>query len=201
MYRTGVLHRSPHTDTAFRSFLPDKIDILLRLQAEESAKRSFRLRVSSGVKYAFASSLRRSPSNYDRGRGVQRVQPCQWGLPTRTRRALRRGGIPDRPSARGYSASWEPPFASAQGGTWRSGSESTPDLLPREKSERSSGAVEDRVSQRGNSGTAVYGRKHHQSYARIHGLKAVALRCSACNVVAFWQGHATSRSKVWACLL
>ena len=45
------------------------------------------MRVSSGVKYAFASSCHRSPPNCDRGSALQRVQPCQSGLPTRTRRA------------------------------------------------------------------------------------------------------------------
>ena len=45
------------------------------------------MRVSSGAKYAFASSRHRSPPNCDRGSALHRVQPCQRGLPSRTRRA------------------------------------------------------------------------------------------------------------------
>ena len=126
------------------------------MNGEDSAKRSSRLRVSSALKYAFAWSVRRWPPNYDRGSAFQRIQPGQTGLPTRTRRALQRDGIPLRPSAAGYSACWVPPFASDQlAGTWRSGS---PALLPRGKSERSSGAVKDRVRQRGNAVNHRHGR-------------------------------------------
>ena len=87
---------------------------------------------------------------------VQRIQPGQAGLPTRTRRAFRRNGIPLHSSAAGYSACWVPPFASDPwAGTWRSGS---PALLPRGESPRSGGAVEDRVRQRGNAVTHRYGK-------------------------------------------
>ena len=148
------------------------------VEAGDSPKRSSRLHISSGAKYAFASSRHRLPPDCDRRCAFQRVQPCQSGLPSRTRRVwferallsrhherrgasferLRQDGIPFHPSTAGYSARTVPPFASDPwAGTWRSGSESTPDLLPREKSRRSRGAVEDGVSRRGNSGNAVYG--------------------------------------------
>ena len=48
------------------------------------------MRVSSALNYAFAWGVRQWPSSYDPGRAFQRVQPGQRGLPTRTRRALRR---------------------------------------------------------------------------------------------------------------
>ena len=132
------------------------------------------MRVSSALKYAFAWGVQRWPPNYDRGSAFQRIQPGQTGLPTRTCRALRRGGIPSQPSAAGYSACWVPPFASDPwAGTWRSGSESTPDLLPRGESPRSGGAVEDRVRQRGNSDRPLYGGLWNQAYGRIPTL----LRC------------------------
>ncbi|NKE38087.1 GNAT family N-acetyltransferase [Natronococcus sp. JC468] len=47
-------------------------------------------------------------------------------------------------------------------------------------------AREDDISQRGNSGTSGYGRQLQQAYARIHGLKAVALRCAPYNPVNQW---------------
>ena len=122
----------------------------------DSPKGSSRLRVSSALKYAFAWGVQRWPPNYDRGSALQRIQPGQTGLPTRTRRALQQDGIPLRPSAAGYSACWVPPFASDPwAGTWRSG---VPALLPRGESERSSGAVEDRVRQRGNAVNHRHGR-------------------------------------------
>ncbi|AXR76213.1 hypothetical protein AArc1_5012 (plasmid) [Natrarchaeobaculum sulfurireducens] len=102
-----------------------------------------------------------------------------------------------RRSTAGYSARTVPRFASPE--VWRNRRFRCPrgtgfrlvlrrglvrsDLLPREKSRRSRSAVEDGVSQCGNSGTAVYGIQPNQAYARIHGLQAVALRCSACNCV------------------
>ena len=49
------------------------VDILPALKGEDSPTGSSRLRVSSGVKYAFASSRHRSPPNCDRGRAFQRA--------------------------------------------------------------------------------------------------------------------------------
>ncbi len=79
-----------------------------------------------------------------------------------------------RRSTAGYSTRTVPRFASPEAlrrGLGRS------DLFPREKSERSSGAVEDGVSRRGNSGTAVDGRKWHRAYGSIPTLKDGAFSC------------------------
>jgi len=77
------------------------IDLLPPLQGWNSPKGSSRLRVSSALKYAFAWGVQRSPSGYDPGRALQRVQPGQTGLLTRTRRALRRPEYQFRPPRSG----------------------------------------------------------------------------------------------------
>jgi len=143
-------------------YLP--LDILPALKGEDSPKGSSRLRVSSVVKYAFASHVSGCRPIVTEG---VRYSAC-----SRVKAAFRPGHAGRfhgtntvRPSTAGYSARTVPPFASDPwAGTWRSGSESTPDLLPREKSRRSRGAVKDGVSRRGNSGTAVYGGCHNQAY-------------------------------------
>jgi len=124
------------------------IDILPRLKTRDSAKRSSRLRVSSGVKYAFTSCFTGARPIITEDVVCSAYRPVTRAFPS-SRAGRVDGTNPVRPATTGSSAWWVPPFASASwAGTWRSGSS---ELVPRGKSPQSDGTVEARGSQRGNA--------------------------------------------------
>ena len=131
------------------------LDLLPRLKPWDSPKGSSRLRVSSARKYAFGWGVQRWPLGYDPERAFQRVQPGQTGLPTRTRRALRREyRFPPRSGIQptGYHHS-RPARRPGRGGL----------VLrlcyPAGCGREASVGVEDPVPQPGNAVTMQYGRK------------------------------------------
>jgi hypothetical protein len=152
--------------------------------------------VSSGVRYAFTSSLNGRLSII-----TERVLSSTYSgvkaafCPTHGRRFNATNTV--RRSTAGYSARTVPRFTSPE--ALRRGMDS--DFLPREKSERSrsrrrsrlvmtkdtsslsnhSGTVEDRVSQRRNPGCFIYSFLDNTSYAFILTLKGQAFCCTTCN--------------------
>jgi len=119
------------------------VDILPALKGGDSPKGSSRFRVSSARRFPFGRGRHRYPPNCDRGRGFQRVKPCQWGLPPRTRRV---GRWEYRvPRQRGIQPAWYCHSRPPDAGRGRLVSA----LLPDGASVRSTVAVEDRVPNQG----------------------------------------------------
>ena len=145
------------------------VDILPALNGEDSAKRSSRLRVSSVVKYAFASHVGGRPPIVTEGVRCSAYSRVKAAFrPTRGRRFDATNTV--RPSTAGYSARTVPRFASAK--PLRRGLES--DLLPRETWTRSVRTSEAGVSQRGNSGRPPGETKCHNRVGFIPALKGGA---------------------------
>jgi len=120
-----------------------RFDILPALKGEDSPKGSSRFRVSSARKFPFGRGLHGYPPDCDRGSGFQRVKPCQWGLPPRTRRVGRREYR--LPRQRGIHPAWYCHSRPSDTGRGRVGSA----LLPDGASVRSTVAVKDRVPNQG----------------------------------------------------
>ncbi len=151
-----------------------RIDILPALKGGDSPKGSSRLHVSSGAKYAFASSLNGSRPIMTKDVVCSARSRVKAAFPSMFNGRFT--GTEYRPSLRDRVFSLLGTTISVRRPVGPDVVEWASDLLPRDESMQSIGTVKDRIRQRGNSGKQYTAGGRLNCTARIPALKGEALR-------------------------